>query len=308
LVAEAPRESRVGIDSDTCSFLYNGGLGSDRRRPALEHPMMEFEDRVALVTGSARGIGKAVAQILFDDGATVIVADLLQGDVDAACREIAGATDADAAGERIAGFTCDVADPDSVWALFRSIKGRFGRLDILVNNAGITRDGLFARMSLEQWKKVIDVNLTGTYLCCRQGVAMLRKSKAGRIINMSSAAAAGNIGQANYSASKAGVIGLTKTLALELARYDLTVNAVAPGFIDTDMTREVPEAARQHWIERVPAGRAGTAEDIARAVTFLASDHASYLTGEVLEVDGGLHVPKTTFGVSSTESAPASDG
>ena len=258
--------------------------------------MSEFKDRVAVVTGSARGIGKEIARILFEGGATVVVTDLAQADVDEACREIAGSSD-----ERIVGIACDVADADSVWALFKSIKERIGRLDILVNNAGITRDGLFARMTLEQWKKVIDVNLTGTYLCCRQGLAMLRKSKAGRIINMSSAAASGNLGQANYSASKAGVIGLTKTLAIELARYELTVNAVAPGFIDTVMTRNVPEKARQHWIGKVPAGRAGTAEDVARAVTFLASDDASYITGEVLEVDGGLHIPKTTFESSSAE-------
>jgi 3-oxoacyl-(acyl-carrier-protein) reductase len=252
---------------------------------------MKFKDRVALVTGSARGIGKEVARRLFDDGATVVISDLLQEDVDAACAEIAGDN---GAGERIVGFTCDVADPDSVWALFKSIKGRVGRLDILVNNAGITRDGLFARMTFEQWKKVIDVNLTGTYLCCRQGLAMLRKSESGRIINVSSLAASGNIGQANYAASKAGVIGLTKTLALELARYNLTVNAVAPGFIETDMTRDVPEQAREHWLDKVPSGRAGTVEDVANAVLFLASAGASYITGEVVEVDGGLHVPKTT--------------
>jgi len=175
---------------------------------------MEFKNRVAAVTGSARGIGKEIARILFEDGATVIVADLLQSDVDEACREIAGSNEVDA--ERVVGLACDVADPDSVWALFKTIKDRIGCLDILVNNAGITRDGLFGRMTFEQWKKVIDVNLTGTYLCCRQGLAMLRKSKTGRIINISSAAANGNIGQANYSASKAGVIGLSKTLALEL--------------------------------------------------------------------------------------------
>lgn len=254
---------------------------------------MEFSDRVAVVTGSARGIGREIAQVLFDGGAAVVVSDLAQADVDRACREIAGTSEQ--ADERVAGFACDVADPDSVWALFKSVKERFERLDILVNNAGITRDGLFRRMTLEQWKKVIDVNLTGTYLCCRQALELLRKSKAGRIINISSVAASGNIGQANYSASKAGVIGLTKTLALETARYHLTVNAVAPGFIDTDMTRAVPERARKHWIERVPTGRAGTASDVARAVAYLASDRASYITGEVLEVDGGLHIPKTTF-------------
>ena len=255
---------------------------------------MDFTDRVAVVTGSARGIGKEIARSLFDGEASVVVTDLSQTDVDDACGEIAGG----AADDRIAGFACDVADTDSVCSLFKSIEKRFGRLDILVNNAAITRDRLFEKMTLEQWKNVIDTNLTGTYLCCRHGLAMLRKSETGRIINISSVVASGNLEQANYSASKAGVIGLTKTLAIELARYNLTVNAVAPGFIDTEMTRHVPEKARKHWIERVPVGRAGTAEDVARAVTFLASDSASYITGEVLEVDGGLRVPKTAPGAS----------
>ncbi len=255
---------------------------------------MDFTDRVAVVTGSARGIGKEIARSLFNGEASVVVTDLSQTDVDDACGEIAGA----AADDRIAGFVCDVADTDSVGSLFKSIEKRFGRLDILVNNAAITRDRLFEKMTLEQWKNVIDTNLTGTYLCCRHGLAMLRKSETGRIINISSVAAGGSLEQANYSASKAGVIGLTKTLAIELARYNLTVNAVAPGFIDTEMTRHVPEKARKHWIERVPVGRAGTAEDVARAVTFLASDSASYITGEVLEVDGGLRVPKTAPGAS----------
>ncbi|MCP3978732.1 MAG: 3-oxoacyl-ACP reductase FabG [bacterium] len=249
---------------------------------------MDFTDRTALVTGSARGIGLEIARLFYEGGAEVVIVDLTQEGVEAACKEIAGATD----DERIAGFTCDVADPDSVWALFRSVKHRFGKLDILVNNAGITRDGLFARMTLESWKKVIDVNLTGTYLCCRQGLALLRKSPAGRIVNVSSISASGNIGQANYSASKAGVVGLTKTLALELARYHLTVNAVAPGFIDTEMTEAVSDEARKFWLDKIPAKRAGTTTDVARAVAFLASGDASYITGEVVEVDGGLHVPK----------------
>jgi NAD(P)-dependent dehydrogenase (short-subunit alcohol dehydrogenase family) len=146
---------------------------------------------------------------------------------------------------------------------------------------------------VEQWTSVIDVNLTGTFLCCKYGFPLLRKSSHGRIVNLTSVAAGGNIGQANYSASKAGVIGLTKTLAIEFARYDVTVNAVAPGFIDTEMTRAVPEKARQHWIDKIPAGRAGTGEDIAAAVAFLASDDASYITGEVMEVHGGMNAPES---------------
>jgi 3-oxoacyl-(acyl-carrier-protein) reductase len=250
---------------------------------------MQFDDRVAVVTGSARGIGKAIAQSLFNGGAKVIVADLDQDNVEEACREIVG----DSGGsDRIAGFACDVSDPESVKALFKSVKERFERLDILVNNAGITRDNLFSRMTFEQWKLVIDVNLNGTFLCCRHAFPMIRKSPAGRIINISSVAAGGNIGQANYSASKAGVIGLTRTLAIELARYNVTANAVAPGFIDTEMTRAVPEKARQVWIEKIPVGRPGTPDDIAEAVVFLASDGAAYITGEVMEVDGGMSMPE----------------
>jgi NAD(P)-dependent dehydrogenase (short-subunit alcohol dehydrogenase family) len=257
-----------------------------------ENEPMEFENRTALVTGAARGIGRGIAGRLLAEGATVVVVDLDQEAVDTTCRELAEATGPGAA-ERVAGLACDVSRPDAVEGLFGEVKRRFERLDILVNNAGITRDGLFRRMSLEQWQQVIDVNLTGTYLCCRNAIGLLRRSPAGRIINMSSVAAGGNIGQANYSASKAGVIGLTKTLAIEFARSKITVNAIAPGFIDTEMTRAVPEKARQHWIERIPVGRPGTPDDIAAAVLFLASERASYITGQVLEVDGGLNTPES---------------
>jgi 3-oxoacyl-(acyl-carrier-protein) reductase len=253
---------------------------------------MRFENRFCVVTGSARGIGKAIATRLFGEGATVVLCDLNKHDVDRAREEIVEAAAPDGK-ERIAGATCNVADPEAVKEFFGWVKERFGRLDVLVNNAGITRDNLFSRMTVEQWTSVIDVNLTGTFLCCKYAFPLIRKSSHGRIVNLSSVAAGGNIGQANYAASKAGVIGLTKTLAIEFARYDVTVNAVAPGFIDTEMTRAVPEKARQHWIEKIPAGRAGTADDIAAAVTFLASDESSYITGEVMEVHGGMNAPES---------------
>lgn len=168
------------------------------------------------------------------------------------------------------------------------VKNEIGGLDALVNNAGITRDNLFMRMSIDQWQSVIDVNLTGTYLMSRHGIGLIRKSSFGRIVNLSSVVAYGNPGQANYSASKAGVIGLTKTLALELARYNVTVNAIAPGFIETEMTRTLPEKAREEWLTKIPAGRAGQPLDVAETIVFLLSDAASYITGSVIYVDGGL--------------------
>jgi len=249
--------------------------------------MLSFEKRTVLVTGAARGIGKAIARRFHEEGATVLGVDLDQEAIDRACDEIAPD------GLRIAGLACDVSDLAAVETLFRQVRERFGALDVLVNNAGITRDNLFARMTFDEWRRVLDVNLTGTFLCSKHALPLLRKSPHGRIVNMASIAAGGNLGQANYSASKAGVIGLTKTLAIELARYGVTVNAVAPGFIDTEMTRGVPEKFRQHWIARVPMARAGTADDVAGAVLFFASDEASYVTGDVIDVDGGLHTPES---------------
>lgn len=244
--------------------------------------MLKLENRVILVTGAARGIGLAIARRSLLEGAQVVMIDLNMDDFESA-RELLHEHES-----RMVLKACDVSNEDCVKELFVELKDSIGALDGLVNNAGVTRDNLFMRMSMEQWQSVINVNLTGTFLMSRYACNMLRKSSAGRIVNLSSVAANGNPGQANYAASKAGVIGLTKTLALELARYNITANAVAPGFIETDMTRAIPDKAREAWISQIPAGRVGQPEDIADAVVFLLSDAAAYITGTVIGVDGGL--------------------
>ncbi len=245
--------------------------------------------RVALITGAARGIGRAIAQKFYDHGISVIIVDLKETDIQDSIAAIRCASKSDHPGE-LSGMSCNVSAPDSVEALFKNVKETSNQLDILVNNAGITRDNLFLRMTFEQWQEVISVNLSGTFLCSRHAASLLRKSPHGRIINLSSVAAGGNPGQANYAASKAGVIGLTKTLALELARYNITVNAIAPGFIETDMTRAIPEKARDEWMSKIALGRPGSADDVAETALFLASDRAAYITGEVIGVDGGLGI------------------
>lgn len=244
--------------------------------------MKRLAERIVLITGAARGIGLAIARRCLEDGARIVMVDLKQEDLETAKDSLA-----DTKGD-ITIKACDVANEEQVKKLADEVKTELGGLDALVNNAGITRDNLFMRMSMEQWQSVINVNLTGTFLMARHCVNLIRKSTSGRIVNLSSVAANGNPGQANYAASKAGVIGLTKTLALELARYNITVNAIAPGFIETDMTRAIPDKAREEWLSKIPAGRAGQPSDVADAVVFLLSDAAAYVTGMVLGVDGGL--------------------
>jgi 3-oxoacyl-[acyl-carrier protein] reductase len=244
--------------------------------------MSKLTGRNVMVTGAARGIGLAISKCCLEEGAHVIMIDLSLKDLDSAAESLARFK------QKMSVKACNVSDETQVKALFDTVKTEAGGLDALVNNAGITRDNLFMRMSTDQWQSVINVNLTGTYLMSRHGIGLIRKSSSGRIINLSSVAANGNPGQANYSASKAGVIGLTKTLALELARYNVTVNAIAPGFIDTEMTRAIPEKARDEWMAKIPAGRAGQPTDVAETVVFLLSDAASYITGTIIGVDGGL--------------------
>ena len=239
--------------------------------------------RVALVTGASRGIGRAIALSLAARGAAVVAAargQNAQGTVDAIA----------AAGGRAVAADVDVTDGAAVERAVAGALEAHGRLDILVNNAGITRDQLMLRMKREDWDAVIATNLTAAFTCAQAVLKTMVKQRSGRIINITSVVGqAGNPGQANYAASKAGLIGLTKALALEVASRNITVNAVAPGMIDTDMTRAIASQAHETWAERIPLKRLGTADEVAAAVAFLASDEASYITGQVLAVNGGMY-------------------
>jgi 3-oxoacyl-[acyl-carrier protein] reductase len=245
--------------------------------------MIDLKDKVAIVTGASRGIGREIALTLARAGAAIvaadIMADLLKGVVD----EIT------AAGGRALPVAADITKFDDCQNLADAAVREFGRLDILVNNAGITRDNLILRMKDEEWQKVIDTNLKGVFYCIKAASRAMMKQRGGRIINMASVSGLlGTAGQANYAASKAGVIALTKVAAREFASRGITVNAVAPGFIETDMTRVLPEEVKTQSINLVPLGRAGLPADVAGAALFLASDLAAYITGETIRVDGGM--------------------
>jgi 3-oxoacyl-[acyl-carrier protein] reductase len=245
---------------------------------------MNFSAKTAVVTGGSRGIGRAVCLELARGGANIVLC--YAGNEEAARQTVA---DCEALGAKALAVRCNVANAADVAALFDAALQAFGRIDILVNNAGITRDGLALRMSEEDFDAVLAANLKGAFLCCKAALRPMMKQRYGRIVNLSSVVGLhGNAGQANYAASKAGVIGLTKSLAKELATRGVTVNAVAPGFIETDMTAAMTEAARAASLAAIPAGRLGTAEDVARAVAFLAGEDAGYVTGQVLAVDGGM--------------------
>jgi 3-oxoacyl-[acyl-carrier protein] reductase len=239
---------------------------------------------VAIVTGASRGIGAAVAAVLAEDGAAVVVSGR---DADRLERAV---KDLEATGASVVGVPGDVARREDCERLVETARQRFGRLDLLVNNAGITRDGLLVRMKDEDWDRVMEVNLRGAFLMTRAAAKVMVRQRSGRIVNIASAAGAmGNPGQANYSAAKAGLIGFTKAIARELAHWSILVNAVAPGLIDTEMTASLPEAARQALLAQVPLGRAGTAREVAEVVRFLAGDGATYITGQVFHVNGGLY-------------------
>jgi 3-oxoacyl-[acyl-carrier protein] reductase len=239
---------------------------------------------VAIVTGAGRGIGEAIARRLARDGARVACVSRTESNASKTADAINAATP-----EAARPYAVDVADRKAVGALCESILADFGRVDILVNNAGLTRDGLAMRMSEEDWDLVIDTNLKGAFNFIQGVMRSMVRQRAGRIINISSVAGlGGNAGQANYSASKAGLIGLTKSLALELASRSITVNAVAPGFINTDMTTGLPEPVKASVLGKIPLARFGNPEDIASAVAYLASPEAGYITGQTLTVDGGM--------------------
>ena len=247
-------------------------------------PSKPLEGKVALVTGASRGIGHTIAVRLGAAGARVVVNDIVFRDGPEAATETLRSLGAEALV-----IQANITDADQVQKMFQQVESEWGSVDILVNNAGITRDSLLMRMSEEDWDTVLTVNLKGAFLCCRAAARSMIRKRWGRIINISSVVAlAGNPGQVNYSASKAGLIGVTRTLARELASRYITVNALAPGFIDTDMVKTMSEDARQQALARVPMGRLGTPEDVAAVVAFLSSEEAGYLTGQVIGVDGGI--------------------
>lgn len=246
--------------------------------------MIDLSTKVALVTGSSRGIGAAIAFTLARAGADLIVnysgSETSAGELVNRIEQL---------GRKALALKADVSDELQVEAMVKKALEHFGHIDILVNNAGITRDVILARMKPDDWNDVIDINLRGVYNCTRSLTRQFMKQKSGRIINISSVVGiTGNAGQANYCAAKAGVIGFTKAVARELAPRSITVNAVAPGFINTDMTKSIPESIKADMISRIPLGRPGEPEDIANIVAFLASDLAGYITGQVFLVDGGM--------------------
>lgn len=247
--------------------------------------MFSLKDKVALLTGASQGIGRETALALAEAGAKVAACARNEEKLAALVNEIVNA-----GGEALA-VKMDVADAEQIKAGFKQVLEKFGRLDILVNNAAITRDGLSMRMKQDDWEAVIRTNLTGAHLCTQQALLTMMRARTGRIINISSVVAQmGNAGQANYVAAKAGLIGLTKAVAMEIASRNVTVNAVAPGFIATPMTDVLPDKVKEDLKSRIALGRMGTARDVAAAIVFLASDEAAYITGHVLHVNGGLYL------------------
>jgi 3-oxoacyl-[acyl-carrier protein] reductase len=246
---------------------------------------LRSDGKIAIVTGASRGIGKGIAMSLAEAGATVICAARDVSKLEEVVAEIA------VRGGKAQAHVVDVASSESIEALISSTLAAHARIDILVNNAGITRDNLVLRMKAAEWDEVIATNLTSVFVATRAALKPMLKQRAGAIINIGSVVGlAGNAGQANYAAAKAGLIGFSKSVAREVASRGIRVNVVAPGFIDTDMTRALPDAAKQAMLSTIPLGRAGTSEDVAALVVYLASDAAAYVTGQTISVDGGFHM------------------
>lgn len=244
-----------------------------------------LEGKLALVTGASRGIGKAIADTLGAQGATVIGTATTESGAEKISERF------NEAGIKGRGMCLDVSDDASVDAVMKSINDEYGAVTILVNNAGITRDNLLMRMKSDEWDSVVDTNLTSVYRVCKACLRAMMKARVGRIINIASVVgASGNAGQTNYAAAKAGMFGFTKSLAQEVGSRGITVNAVAPGFIDTDMTRELPEAQKEALLAAIPLARLGSPDEIASVVAFLASEAAAYVTGETIHVNGGMYM------------------
>ena len=244
---------------------------------------MQLANQVAVITGGARGIGREIALLFAKEGADLALFDVNEQQLAQTVQEI------QALGRRAEGLVVDVTNAQLVEDAISKVLDKLGKLDILVNNAGITQDGLVVRMDEAQWDRVLDINLKGTYLCTRAVAKVMLKARRGRIVSIASIIGLiGNAGQANYAASKAGIIGLTKSVAKELGSRGVTCNAIAPGFIKTEMTERLPEAVKQKLLEQIPLGNLGEPADVAQAALFLVSDAARYITGQVLVVDGGL--------------------
>jgi 3-oxoacyl-[acyl-carrier protein] reductase len=244
---------------------------------------LDLKDKVAIVTGSARGIGKGIAEKLAQAGAKVVISDINTELAEATAKEIA------ALGVETLAVACNVTKKEDVDNLMSQTKEKFGSIDILVNNAGITKDGLFVRMKEEDWDLVLNINLKGTFLCAQAAGTIMMKQRKGKIINIASVSGIfGNAGQANYASSKAGVIGLTKVIARELAGRNVNCNAIAPGFIQTDMTDKLSDEIKQNVEQQIPFKKMGSVDDIANTALFLAAEESNYMTGQVLSVCGGL--------------------